>query len=209
MVEREIRPRTVPWHGVRAPEDPKAQIVDAASRCLVNLGLDRTSLSAIAREAGVSRQTIYNHFTSREEIVVEAIERAATDASTRIIAEARKNTTAAGFVVDLCMAAVEEFRRNPAISPMLPVLDDPGARSRVLTPAVIGRAREFLQPIVEYIPERAPFLDEMTETYLRFELSLLMVDSETSRSADALRGYLHRVLVPALGLPRVWLTSDL
>jgi hypothetical protein len=41
----------------------------------------------------------------------------------------------------------------------------------------------------------------MTETYLRFELSLLTIDSATSRSTEAMRGYLHRVLVPALGLP--------
>nr|WP_161600633.1 TetR/AcrR family transcriptional regulator [Mycolicibacterium hodleri] len=201
MTERQVRPRTVPWHGVRAPEDPKAQIVEAGSRCLVKLGLERTSLSAIAREAGVSRQTIYNHFTSREEIIGAAIERAATEASTRIISEARKNSTAAGFVVDLCMAAIEEFRRNPAISPMLPALDDPDARNRVLTPEVIARARIYLEPIVEYLPERAPHLDEMTETYLRFELSLLTIDSAASRSPDAMRGYLHRVLVPALGLP--------
>ncbi len=202
MAERRVRSRTVPWHGVAAPEDPRAQIVEAASRCLVKLGLDRTSLSAIAREAGISRQTIYNHFTSREEIVGEAIEHAATQASARIIFEARKNATAAGFVVELCLAAVDEFRRNPAISPMLLALDDPDARNRVLTPAVIARAREFLQPIVEYLPDRAPYLDEMTETYLRFELSLLTIDSATSRSPESMRGYLHRVLVPALGLPR-------
>lgn len=201
MAQRRVRPRTVPWHGVGTPEDPKAQIVAAASRCLVEFGLERTSLSAIAREAGVSRQTIYNHFDSREDIVGEAIEWAATQASARIIAEARKNCSAAGFVVDLCMSAIEEFRRNPAISPMLPALDDPDTRSRVLTPEVIARSREYLQPILDYVPERAPYLDEMTETYLRFELSLLTIDSATSRSAEAMRGYLHRVLVPALGLP--------
>ncbi|MGA8331954.1 MAG: TetR/AcrR family transcriptional regulator [Mycobacterium sp.] len=201
MTQRPVRPRTVPWHGVGAPEDPKAQIVAAASRCLVEFGLDHTSLSAIAREAGVSRQTIYNHFDSRDEIVGEAIECAATQASARIISEARKNSTAAGFVVDLCMSAIEEFRRNPAISPMLLALDDPDRRSRVLTPDVIARAREYLQPILEYLPERAPYLDEMTETYLRFELSLLTIDSANSRSAEAMRGYLHRVLVPALGIP--------
>ncbi|MBH0777855.1 TetR/AcrR family transcriptional regulator [Nocardia bovistercoris] len=201
MVQRPIRTRAVPWHGTRAPEHPRSEIIDAASRCLVRLGLERTSIAAISREAGVSRQTVYNHFASREEIVDAAIERAATEASTRILARARGNETAAGFVVDLCMGAVEEFRRNPAISPMLSVLGDPGTRSRVLTPPVIAQAREFLRPLIDYLPERAPYLDEMTETYLRFELSLLTLDSDITRSPEALRGYLHRVLVPALGLP--------
>lgn len=201
MAQRLAQPRVVPWHGIGALGDPQARIVEAASRCLVKLGLERTSLSAIAREAGVSRQTIYKYFSSREEIVGDAIERAATEASARILAEARTNATAAGFVVDLCMAAIDEFRRNPAISPMLPALNDPDARSRVLTPAVIERARQYLLPIVDYEPGRAPYLDEMTETYLRFELSLLTIESATSRSPEAMRAYLHRVLVPALGLP--------
>ncbi|MGW0161872.1 TetR/AcrR family transcriptional regulator [Mycobacterium sp. NPDC003323] len=201
MAEESSRPRSVPWRGAPAPEDPRAHIVEAASRCLVNFGLDRTSLSAIAREAGVSRQTIYKYFSSREEIVGDAIELAAAEASARIIRRARKQSTAAGFVVELCMSAVEEFRRNPAISPMLSALDNPDVRNRVLTPEVIARARIYLEPIIDYLPERGPHLDEMTETYLRFELSLLTIDSATSRSAQSMRDYLHRVLVPALGLP--------
>jgi hypothetical protein len=36
---------------------------------------------------------------------------------------------------------------------------------------------------------------------VRFLFSLVMFESERSASDDRLRGYLHRRLVPALGLP--------
>ncbi|MDT7664406.1 MAG: hypothetical protein QOD04_3962, partial [Pseudonocardiales bacterium] len=44
-------------------------------------------------------------------------------------------------------------------------------------------------------------LDEIAETMVRFLFSLVMFESERSASDDRLRGYLHRRLVPALGLP--------
>jgi hypothetical protein len=81
------------------------------------------------------------------------------------------------------------------------VLEGPAARARVLTPDVVATVRHFLEPILSYLPDREPELDEMTETYMRFLLSLLTFESTATRSQDSLRSYLHRVLVPALGLP--------
>jgi AcrR family transcriptional regulator len=163
--------------------------------------LERTSLTTIAKESGVSRQTIYKYFATKDEIIVEALEKEASDASERIMAVARKNTTAAGFVVELLVSAYSEFKRNPAISPVVAVLEGPAARARVLTPDVVATVRHFLEPILSYLPDRESELDEMTETYMRFLLSLLTFESTATRSQDSLRSYLHRVLVPALGLP--------
>lgn len=177
------------------------RIVEAASRCLAKDGLDRTFISGIAREAGVSRQTIYNHFTSKEQIVDAAIEHAATTASALMVAVAEYSSSAAEFAVELCMAALAEFPRNPAISPLIDVLEGSDARARVMQPEVIATARRDLEPLIGYVPELEPMMDEITETYLRFELSLLTMAGPHQRSDDELRGYLHRTLVPALGLP--------
>ncbi|GAC1402403.1 MAG: hypothetical protein NVSMB60_18680 [Mycobacterium sp.] len=201
MGPTEGRPRRVAWRQHGTPSDPRAHIIAAASRCLANVGLERTSLTAIATESGVSRQTIYKYFATRDEIIVEALETEAAEASERIMAIARNNATAAGYVVELLMSAYSEFKRNPAISPIISVLEGPDARARVLTPDVAVTVRHFLEPILSYLPERASDLDEMTETYMRFLLSLLIFESESTRTQDALRRYLHRTLVPAMGLP--------
>ena len=163
-------------------------------------GLERTSISAIAREARVSRQTIYNHFETKQEIIERALAGAASAAAERIITAARLNATAAGFVVELCVSALVEYTRNPAISPVITIVQGSDARQSVLRPEGLAVARHFIEPVLSYVPERERDLDEMTETILRFTLSLLTLESATSRSPDALRRYLHRVLVPALGL---------
>ena len=183
-----------------APADPRDHIIDAASRCLATLGLERTSLTAIAQAAGVSRQTIYKYFPTKEAIVVKALESEAARVSERIMAVAKCNTTAADYAVDLCLAARAEFLRNPAISPMVTVIGQAGETDRVLGPEAIAVARRFLEPILTFAPDKRSHLDEMTETFIRFQLSLLEFKSAMTESEDTLRAYLRRVLVPALGL---------
>jgi AcrR family transcriptional regulator len=192
--------RQAPWLLEVPPTEPRERIIAAASRIMARSGLERTSIAAIAREARVSRQTLYNHFETKQEVIEQALETAASGAAERIIAAAKANTSAAGFVVELCLSCLAEYTRNPAISPVIPLLQGDDARQTVLATHGLAVARHFVEPILSYVPDRAPDLDEMTETLLRFVLSLLTLESDTTRSPDALRRYLHRVLVPAMGL---------
>ena len=201
MAEQTRRPRRVAWGTLGPPRDPRARIIEAASDCLTKFGVERTSLTAIANQAGVSRQTIYKYFPTKEEIVIEAVRQEAAEASERIMAVAQQHSTAAGFVVELCVAAHFEFTHNPAIWPFFTELDRVDIRERLLDSETIDMVKHFLEPILSYLPEKAPYLNEMTETFLRFHLSLLTYDSTVTQTQSALRGYLHRVLVPALGLP--------
>jgi AcrR family transcriptional regulator len=200
VADADARTRRAPWHLEVPPTDSRERIIAAASRIMARSGLERTSISAIAREARVSRQTLYNHFETKQEIIEQALETAASSAAERIIAAAQANTSAAGFIVELCLSCLDEYTRNPAISPVIPLLQGDDARQSVLAPHGLDVARHFVEPILSYVPDRAADLDEMTETLLRFVLSLLTLESDITRSPDALRRYLHRVLVPAMGL---------
>jgi TetR/AcrR family acrAB operon transcriptional repressor len=49
-------------------DERQQQILDAASAVIVRLGYDKTTLSDIADEAGVSRGTVYLYFKGKEEL---------------------------------------------------------------------------------------------------------------------------------------------
>jgi AcrR family transcriptional regulator len=200
MADTEARPQQAPWYREAPSADPRERIIAAASRIMARSGLERTSISAIAREARVSRQTLYNHFETKQEVIELALETAASNAAERIMGAAKANTSAAGFVVELCLSCLDEYTRNPAISPVIPLLQGDDARKTVLATHGLAVARHFVEPVLSYVPDRASDLDEMTETLLRFVLSLLTLESDITKSPDALRRYLHRVLVPAMGL---------
>src|SRR4051794_1559687 len=54
--------------------NPKArQIIGAAGRVFMEQGYGATSMDAVAREAGVSKATLYAHFSSKERLFAEMI----------------------------------------------------------------------------------------------------------------------------------------
>jgi AcrR family transcriptional regulator len=56
-------------------------IIDAALRVFLRNGFTDTSVDAIAAAAGVSKQTIYNHFGDKERLFATVVETAQRDAS--------------------------------------------------------------------------------------------------------------------------------
>jgi len=62
----------------RSPEDlerKRNRILDAAMRLLADKGYARTTISDVAKEAGIGRGTVYWHFASKDELFMSALER--------------------------------------------------------------------------------------------------------------------------------------
>ncbi|WP_424808421.1 TetR/AcrR family transcriptional regulator [Rhodococcus sp. 27YEA15] len=65
------RPRT-------RSEEKRQAIVDAARKVFGREGFARTSIDAVATEAGVSTRTIYNHYAGKDQLFASVIEESAT-----------------------------------------------------------------------------------------------------------------------------------
>jgi AcrR family transcriptional regulator len=50
------------------------QIIDAARRCFYEHGITATGVDTIAAAAGVSKRTLYNHFASKDDLVLAYID---------------------------------------------------------------------------------------------------------------------------------------
>jgi AcrR family transcriptional regulator len=62
----------------------RLQIVAAARQLVVARGMPNVSMSAVADAAGVSRQTLYNHFSNLEDVILAGVDTAIDDAALRI-----------------------------------------------------------------------------------------------------------------------------
>ncbi len=73
--------RTTRRTGPGRPRDPRADtaILTAAVDLLVERGIAGTSIEAIARRAGVAKATVYKRWSSKEDLLAEAIESARED----------------------------------------------------------------------------------------------------------------------------------
>ncbi|WP_252274361.1 TetR/AcrR family transcriptional regulator [Pseudomonas subflava] len=65
-----------PSGGPGRPKDPakRLAILEAAKRLFIQNGYDGSSMDAIAAEAGVSKLTVYSHFTDKETLFACAVE---------------------------------------------------------------------------------------------------------------------------------------
>jgi len=182
-------------------EDVRRRILDAAIEVLAATGFEGASLSAVAIRAGVSRPTVYRHFGSRERLVSAAMMRLSEEIVERIWAAASGAGSPAELVVEATIQARYEFRTQPALAPVAFPEQGTFALARAsLSREAVALCKRFLVPLLDHQPELAAELDEIAETVIRFLLSLVWFDGESGMDDDALRGYLHRRLVPALGL---------
>lgn len=57
------------------PPSRRNELVDAAMRVFARHGFHGTGIEQVLQAAGVSRMTLYNHFASKDELIVAALER--------------------------------------------------------------------------------------------------------------------------------------
>lgn len=53
--------------------EKNSAIIEAASDLFLELGFDGTSMDGVAKRAGVSKQTVYSHFSSKEQLFGDAV----------------------------------------------------------------------------------------------------------------------------------------
>ncbi|MCP2343375.1 TetR/AcrR family transcriptional regulator [Actinomadura rupiterrae] len=121
-------------------ESSHKAILDAALRLCLEQGFAKTSVDAIAKEAGVGKQTIYRWWPSKAAVLVEAIDRHAAPTTTfRDTGDIQADLRAQ-------MHAVAEFFQSPQSSTYREVIgaaqSDPAAAQAILERLVKPRVED-------------------------------------------------------------------
>lgn len=180
------------------PDPSLAPYLDAASAVVRRHGWSGTSLSAIAREAGVDRTTIYRQLGRKDDVFRLVVAREVHHLIERAIGVATSAPPGPELVVELLASSIEYCFSNPVISKLLE--DDPELIARFLAhgiPDVIERFTTTLSPLLQVgmnmgvIARRDPMI--VTDWVVRMGLSVLV----TQPPGD-LRIYLSEILLPLL-----------
>jgi len=102
---------------LEAPVDPR--VSSAALRCIARWGVGKTSLDDVAREAGVSRATVYRAFPGGKDALVESVARAELVAFHEAVTARLEQATS---LEDLLVTGIHEAGRRLVEHRVLQVL---------------------------------------------------------------------------------------
>jgi AcrR family transcriptional regulator len=167
------------------PARPSAELdpyLDAVGVCVRRYGWSRTSPQDIAREAGVTRTTVYRLLGAKDAIfrlfVAREVHRLMDEAVSRGAGLRESGVRGADAIVELIAWAVEHVRGDPTIAKLL--TDEPELVAGFMRdgiPGVLQRFTEVLGPLLGvamaagHLARRDPQI--VTEWMVRMGLSLL------------------------------------
>ncbi|WP_253847169.1 TetR/AcrR family transcriptional regulator [Mycobacterium gordonae] len=166
-------------------------------------GLAGTTMEDIARQAAVSRATVYRYFVNRESVVSGVILRSAERYLRRVSPRIAAHTDLGSAIIDFVELTVRAAHREPIIGLLF------GSDHEL---AGVGLAKgasmtlfeivaEFLRPVFAARwdqLEPGVSVDDAAEWILRSIHSLFSVRGPRHRSPKALHTFLRRFLLPAL-----------
>ena len=192
------------WGGRPPASDAEARqrIVDATARCIDRHGVAKTTLSDVAGELGVTRQTVYRHFNRISDIVGEVAAQGAESFVDRLVAHLQGAGDPAEAVVEGMLFCLRTIPTEPRLSLLLQLRDSAAfGRGATAAAAVAYGARMLRRFPVDWASAGVgeDDLDGLAEMIMRLLTSLLEHPGEPARDEADLRALLTRWLAPALG----------
>ncbi|WP_328429986.1 TetR/AcrR family transcriptional regulator [Streptomyces sp. NBC_00443] len=187
-------------------------VLDAVRDCVLAVGVRRTTLTDVARRAGVSRMTLYRRWPDVRSLVGDLMTREWVAVATAAMPERQPGgTSARGLIVDGLVTGVGAFRAHPLFRKIVDV--DP----ELLLPYVLDRRGASQQALLALLADglreghadgsvRAGHVERQARALLlivqSFTLSLRTMTDEDDAdlSSEAflaeLRSILERTLTP-------------
>lgn len=181
--------------------DTQRRILDAAVECVRQWGIDKTSLNDIAKQARVTRPTVYRYFSSRNEVLTTAMLQSGVNLGRRMMAHIDSFEDPADRFIEALLFALAEFPKEPYLGIILQTDLNSYVSQDAMNNAQgwdlsMMLTREILRDVD--IPEAD--LEEITEVTIRMILSLLLMKGPKPRPPEDWRAFLTRRLLPMLGL---------
>jgi AcrR family transcriptional regulator len=185
-------------------DDARERLLNAAEVCFERFGLRRTTIDDVAREAKVSRSTVYRYFDGRGDLIVAAYMRESDAVTDKVKALMGKPGPFADRLVKGMMRSIEAIRQGKYLPLMLtPEGAILATKAVTASSAFYDTMRETMGPFVEQAKADGEVrpeveLDDFNEWTLRIIFSFAMFDSPTQRDHQKhIKRMLEEFLVPS------------
>lgn len=189
------------WSGNRPKDDDEAKVRlrRAALEVIRRSGFAKSTMSEIARQAGVARPTLYKHFGSKLEVFFSAIDAEALGFAQTVVEHARRFETLEERICETIVHVVRELPRHRYLSMVLDSDCGEVLRGRAFSDdATLIFSKMTAAPLVEIRPDLEEEGVEISEIMARFAMSIIEFPGRYSTDHDGLRRLIRRRLLPGL-----------
>lgn len=178
------------------------KLMDAAVACMNEYPLNKITMQHIAERSGIVRQTVYNYYSNKNELLAATFEREGIKMANAVAEAIKAFATTEDKFVEGFVFVVDNFPRNPILAKVI----EPGSDFL----ATVGHAHypfaAFGQLAFHEVFAANPALmaqsEEISELWTRNTMSFLSMPGPEQRSHAELAAYVRRRLLPGLGLGR-------
>ena len=176
------------------------RLLDACSKLIIHSGFKAVSITAIAEEVGITRQTVYRYFNNSDEIISATLFRAGREVLEAQYLAFRQEGEPRDLIVTAVMAALRMVTNNALLSKALKT----GGNPRLLFAGTLDRsiAKRTVAEL-RRIGDRVGWSEEecyaVNEVLVRTVNSYLMMPP-ASQNESEIRAGLYKRLIPSLGL---------
>jgi AcrR family transcriptional regulator len=195
--------------GVDAPDDPdeaRARLLTAAEACFSRFGVMKTTVEDVAKEANVSRATVYRYFDGRDALVLGVLLMEARRFLVKLQKRISTQDDIADAIVEGVLFTVDAVRADTNLA-LLFAPETAGVTESIVgaSATLFETTSEFLRPYFEAAQQAGTLrpevdLDEAAEWIVRCIISLLTVADPRQRTKAQQRKMLRTFLVPALAV---------
>lgn len=194
------------WQGnpPRSETEARERIVAAATTCLEKFGPVKTTLSDVASELGVTRQTVYRYYANLAELFAAVAQAGLDDFVERMQHHLSTAKTPAEAAIESVVFAVQAIPRERHIGALFQAGETDLFSRDVTSSAAVALGADILRRIPVDWSEIGVEDDELVglaEILMRLFISFLQYPMEPPRSEDDLRDLVRRWLGPALHAP--------
>ncbi|MDX8052427.1 TetR/AcrR family transcriptional regulator [Lentzea sp. NPDC034063] len=183
-------------------DEARRRIVKAAMACVDRVGLAKTSMSVVAAEAGVTRQTVYRYFPRLADILSAVALAGVEDFAARMARHLASFGSPAEVAVESVVFGVLEVPREPYLGLLLQAGESDFFTVAVTSPESFALGARILRDVpVDWAGAGIATDDELqglAEILMRLFLSFLQHPSTPALTDDQLRALVRRWIGPAL-----------
>lgn len=184
------------------PSPEMEVVLDAAAACYLRFGVEKTTAADIAKQAGMSRATLYRRHGSHEAIFLAVL----TRESQAMAVDAERHLASiedpSERIVEGMLFAIDEIRTRPVHAAVFTSDSAGWAATQAVTQAALRRLGEAgIRPLLGPPPSSDPVTDramaDMVDWMLRILISYAAVPGRADLGRDDIRRQLTTLFLPA------------